>query len=225
MNNEIQKTQQKKSMDELSKTINDPYISALLQFIPGGGSLTTLAQGNAIRMRKEKFEHLINELKEGGINEEEAAHSDEFIHCFIETLRAVEHVHQKEKISKIGELFISSYNNHKFSKVDEFEEYLKIISEVSLKEMRILCIIEDYESKTPRDSRYRNYWEELSNKLINKKLILNLDFIISTFVRLQRTGLYAIDAGAIMGHNGYSGELTSLYYSLRKLISGFQLNK
>ncbi|MDO6445341.1 hypothetical protein Q4493_06070 [Colwellia sp. 1_MG-2023] len=203
---------------------SNPYIRSLTQLVPGGGTLDILVQERVDRIKKERFEILINELIEGNLElTEEIIQSEEFIHAYLQTAKAVSATQQKEKIKLMADLFISSYKQNSFSKVDEYEELLQIVKDLSTREMNILFILEVFENNNPKLQnenmlqRCSKFWTDFENE-VQHKLGLNPSLLESALSRLQRTGLYSVITGAFMDYEGGQGYLTDSYYQLRRLI-------
>lgn len=155
--------------------------------------------------------------------------SEEFIHKFLITYRAVILTNRKEKIECFARLLKSS-NVQRFSVgVDEYEEYLSILNDLSYQELQILLTVDEQlnlipePSETIEDGKSNPAWSEWQKKFYPelRSIIVNnigvrrqeLDDIL---IRLSRSGLYK-QVAYISGENG-NGRLTPLYYRIKELI-------
>lgn len=157
------------------------------------------------------------------------------------TYRAALINYRKEKIRYFANLLINGANED--IDIDCYEEYLKIVEELSAREIRILILIDEYYKEyskgtkeinplskslgdkvwttddNPPDKEYEDkfisFKEDLFCKL-REEYNLTDDEIKGFLIRLSRSGLYE-QFDFITGPDG-SGKLTVLYYKVKQLI-------
>ncbi len=107
-----------------------------------------------------------------------------------------------------------------FKNVDEYEEYLKILEELSLKEINILNILERYEMKHPiregenEGQQVNRFWASFTETLVNELKIPKQE-IDARLMRLNRTGCYELLRTYVVGSKG---KLTPTYFSLKQFL-------
>lgn len=179
---------------------------------------------------KERLETLLDELEKGKIElTPELIESEDFIHCWIKTSEVVRRTRQREKIRMFARLFKSSALSSLLSSVDEYEEYIEILDELSYRELTILSILYKYESEFPLSAKENSYsrakriWKDFVNELVHdKRLCIQEEEIHSILTRISRTGCYEPIIG--IGTSGETGKLTPIYYRLIKLIESETVN-
>jgi hypothetical protein len=144
--------------------------------------------------------------------------------------------YNKEKIESFARLFNTSNatsNKDKLT-VDQYEELLNILIELSDVEMKILITLEksentipEYKTSNPKE-KYKlakGFWNGFENEFSH---VVSREDITARLARLQRTGLYESfsngyvtnGGGAFSGHaitdTDPKGFLTSLYYKLKE---------
>lgn len=168
--------------------------------------------------------------------------SQEFVHKFLITYNAAVKTYHDEKIRILARLFIYG-NKEEEIEVDEYEEYLKILEELSYREIVALKIIDDLYSKTKPQKKYEtsvfmidadrdvaepktepeDQFAQFEGELYEKlKTVchVNPEDIQIFLVRLYRSGLYEKFSYMFddIGTEG-KGKLTSLYYRIRFCIN------
>lgn len=123
-------------------------------------------------------------------------------------------------------LLKSSTLTDSFLSTDEYEEYLKILDELSYRELLILFILEKYESNSiSKDDKtgaqaIHPFWDRFYEE-IEKKLSIPKNEIDAVLTRLNRTGCYETIIG-YLDETGTEGNLTPTYFRLKKLIENEQ---
>ncbi|WDD99527.1 hypothetical protein [Thalassomonas actiniarum] len=204
--------------------LNNPLVRGLIQLIPGGSSLDVLAQERLSQIETERFNILIKALEEGELDlTEDILNSNEFLHAFVKTSRATVQTYRREKIQLLAELFTATFKDNQFNKIDEYEELLSVIDDLSVRELNILSLLDSFEQKHPVQKeenelqRSDHYWGTFIETVENE-FSLNRDELKGVLVRLQRSGLYAPFEGNYWDYEGGRGFLSALYYKLRHFI-------
>lgn len=211
--------------------VKKPAVRALMQL---AGTLT-LGTVSAIdagivqkiqNIKENRAKIFFEELDRGNIHlTEEMIKSDDFLHAFYATTKVAMQSRREEKI-KLFASYLKSICQEKTptQSIDEYEEYLCILDELSYREFQILGILEKYEQEHPvrekqtEVQRTDQYWKQFKSE-ISGLLNISQDEVISTLTRLNRTGLYREITGTYFDYHGGQGVLTEMYYKLKKMIA------
>jgi hypothetical protein len=196
----------------------------LIQLVPlGVGSGIDAALVTVIQnIREDRAKEFFDEFGKGKIDlPPELLESEDFLHCFFRTTKAALNSRRREKIRMFARLLNSSARPDSFSSVDEYEEYLGILDEISYREFLALSILEKYESEIPSPpdesdfQRAGRFWESFLGKL-QTKLNIPRNEIDSFLARMNRTGCYETYVGTYIGYTGGRGRLTVTYFRLKE---------
>ena len=210
---------------QLAEQYNDnPVVKALVQLItPYIDALDTLLMTHLQSFRDKRIITFFDELATLDIElNPELLVSEDFLHCCFATLKAAINTYQQEKIRKYANLLGTYTMSGNFADVDEFEEYLKILEELSLKEINILEILETHEAKHPlredenenEGQRVNRFWASFTQTLINE-LEIPREEIDARLMRLTRTGCYELLRTYVVGSKG---KLTPTYIRLKQFL-------
>lgn len=218
--NNSQKTPTESSLECYSK---HPALRGLVNVIPAVGPLI---DGVIVeiweRLRAKRLREFFDQLAQGNVlvTEEQVA-NEEFVHCFIATSKAVMFTNRHEKIEMFARLLESVVKRTNDFSIDEYEEFLNILDELSYRELLVLHILDRY-SRTPRKNHQNDlqwtctFWDEFVYE-IRERLQVHPAQITSILTRLARTGCYEIFTG-YYDTKGDKGQLTPLYYHLKTLV-------
>mgnify|MGYP006911566671 CR=1 FL=1 len=219
---------------------DNPWVKAIMAFFPITSSIDAWLTSRLDTIARERIEAFLDELINNNVDlTPELIESEDFLHCFMKTIQAVLHTRRREKIRFFARLLSSSVVENLINDVNEFEDYLSILDDLSYRELTILFLLDEwqaraetvYKIKYPREpnngltdykllndaQRSHVIWGEFKNDL-KIKLDIPENEIDSLFFRIVRTGCYEIFAGKYMGPLDSEGQLTPLYYHLKKLI-------
>ena len=200
-------------------------IRGLIQLIPFGiGSAVDVVLTQTIeKMRQERARVFFDELaKDNVIDGAELLQSEDFIHCYISTIRVALNARRKEKIRMFARLLKSSLNTFGPTDVDEYEDFLKILDELSYREIRALYILDNF-SQRPRDGgdnelQWTNtFWEKFENRVCGQ-LNIQREAVADLMNRTARTGCYEVYTGAYLDYTGGKGKLTPTFRRLKEFI-------
>lgn len=138
----IMKTETIEQLANRYKT--NPVIRGLIQLVPWGiGSAADVALVTILEnIRKDRAREFFDELGKGAVQlTPEIIESEDFLHCYFSTVRAALNSRRREKIRYFARLLTSSINSSEISTVDEYEEYLSILDELSFRELGILVVL------------------------------------------------------------------------------------
>ena len=201
-------------------------IRGLIQLIPFGvgSAFDVVTAVKFSQIREERIRVFFDEIASGSIElTPEVIESEEFLHAYFSTLNAVTHTHRKEKIKLFAKLLTSTLRENLTSKIDEYEEFLKILEELSYREFVILTKLESYEDRFPKRSgendlqRVSRFWDDFSTE-VKGELQIQSNELDASLTRLNRTGCYETFTGAFLSYTGGKGKLTPIYYRLKSLL-------
>ena len=203
-----------------------PMFRGLIQLIPCGiGSAIDVAVVTKLEnIHKDKLREFFDELEKGAIPlTPEIIESEDFLHCYISTVRAALNTRRREKIRYFARLLTSSISSSEISTVDEYDECLSILDELSFRELGILIVLSRYEKKYSYQDggshiqKADQFWERFSSEVCSGFSIPREE-LNGMLIRLNRTGLYYETFIGSYESNRARGALTPLYAKLEKLI-------
>lgn len=217
---------------------NTPKLRALAEgvgaFVPGVTAFNTYLVERLSQLERERTEALFAYLDEGGAElTPELIESDDFLHCFTITMRAAQRTRRKEKIRLFARLLASATAGDGITDVDEYEELLATLDDVSCRELILLTTLEHFQETASREvyedgependfQRAERFWPDFTSAAA-KASVAPPDEVRSLMNRLNRSGLYETHVGYLDMQHG-SGYLTPRYYRLRSLIADTQGN-
>ena len=201
-----------------------PTIRALLQLVPSWGVADSLLQQRVDEIRSDRLKTFFDELADGRIElTEELINSEDFLHCYFSTLRAVLNTRQREKIRMLANLLDSSLSQPDPASSDEFEELLAVLDMVTLREFRVLYDLRKNEIRHPPEAEENelqnalHYWDNFKKESIQRFSIPENAFT-AFMAKLERTGLYLRITGGFMDYQGDIGRTTPLFERLLEFI-------
>jgi hypothetical protein len=209
--------------DELDLTVlyaDHPRFRALVQLIPYASAADSLIMHSAERTKRARLRAFFNELEGGRIPlTPELIESDDFIHCFQATLRAATRARRLEKVRLFARLLEHGMMASEAQSVDDYEELVGVLDELSYREWQALMLFERYleNSNTEENqlSRVTAFWDQFIEDL-ELEIGVSRDEASSFMIRIARTGLYIEITGAYLDYTGGLGITTP---RLRRLMS------
>ena len=200
-----------------------PIIRLLVQLTVIAAPVENAIVGLHRESRLKRLRIFFEELsKSNAIDNPELAESEDFVHNCIATLKFVENTRQREKIQYFARLLsVSSIEDGELTDVDEYEDFLKLLDELSYRELRALHILDSF-SSTPRNdddnemSWTMKFWDDFVKKLCDE-LPLPTDEVAAFMTRVSRTGCYQL----LIGYYDTTpaiGVLTPVYSRLKNYI-------
>ena len=154
--------------------------------------------------------------------DEKLLECEDFLHAYYATTKYALNSRRREKIRMFARLLKSSITESEISDVDEYEDILKILDELSYRELLALKILDEY-SSTPRTEEENDlqwteqFWNEFEQRLSNE-LRIPKNQVADFMNRIGRTGCYELFTGMYWDYTGGKGKLTSTYHRLKKFI-------
>jgi hypothetical protein len=189
-----------------------PMLSGLLKLvIPFWVFPDSLLQARVDEIRTERLETFFDELMLGKASFTQSnIKSEDFLHHYFLTVRAVVWTRQRQKIRYFARLLKSSVDN--FAPINEYEEYLKILDDLSYTEINILKVLENYMDTMVDKVDIRR--KELIKALTS--LGCSEEDLAGKLTRLSRSGCFALKTGfVIYGDAVLEGNLTTTYFNLK----------
>ncbi|SJZ49445.1 hypothetical protein SAMN02745119_00754 [Trichlorobacter thiogenes] len=205
---------------------HNALLRALVQLIPLsiGSAVDTAVITKVQSIRAERMRVFFDELANG--NQElspELIDNNDFLHCFFATSEVALKTHRAEKIRYFARLLLGATVEGRFSSVDEYEEYLYILDELSYRELSVLLLLDEYETRFPilegeSDCQtFIRFWPEFSEELSTRYSIP--DDEKNTFLdRLGRSGCFATFVGVYLGGVYGQGKTTPRLQRIKTLI-------
>lgn len=157
---------------------------------------------------------------------EDVLRREDFLHCYLATLQATIHTRREEKIRLFARLLVSTVQGAEIAGVDEFEELLSILDEMSFRELHVLTILDRFEEQAvpPRETRdtvtaheiRTRFWPDFADTLVQEAGVPREDRN-AMLLRLNRTGLFRT-INAKTADDTQCGLFTERWYRLRQLI-------
>jgi len=192
-------------------------------------AVTTVKTGIAVtltRMRRRRVNVLNETLVTSGVDlATDVIQSEEFLHCYAAVLWAALQTQREEKIDLFARLLASATKSDAITYVDEFEELLSILVDLSVREIVVLELLVQHESDSPWHTetgeleleRAYDHWPEYLRRLEEVAGVKKQE-ASAVLTRLTRAGLYE----TFPGYGEYGritmGYVTLRYYRLRQLI-------
>ena len=196
-------------------------IRALLQLIPGGGVVDAIICDTMKKIKKIRQERFFIELKDGKIKlTEEIIKNEDFLHCFFITYNAAIRTRSEEKIGYLAKLLCGSVEDSMFSDVDDYEEILGVVSDLSCREIKLLVLLDDFETKYPQKDnenelqRVNHYWDEFVDAASDLCKRSELDALMS---RLTRSGFYKLITVMFWDYQGNQGTTTPFFKRIKEI--------
>ena len=205
-----------------------PILRGLLQLVLGevGSALDTAIANQVQKMREERLEAFFQELKEGERDlTPELVQSEPFLQAYFATTIAALRTKRREKIAWFGRLLLAATGaNPGINLADEHEDYLKILDELTYRELGILATLAQFEAQYPDPietgggdvAGVGRYWAQFTDTAC-QKFPIRPEELPAIMIRLNRTGMYETLIAFAGGSSG-TGKLTATYYRLAKLI-------
>ncbi len=215
----------------LSMVKHDPVLQSLAQLVglmPGGQPipvLATVVEKIVTTMIHRRERIFFEELKTGRSTLEEGVlQSEDFIHKFLITYREARKSAREEKIRYLARLLKASEQPTLSCSLDEYEELLGILEELSYRELSALAIVDDFYSQHPIKfgdndkpvNESLGQYLPILHRTLEDKLGIKHQERRDFLIRLSRSQCYE-PIEYLAGTSG-DGYLTPLYYRLKRFI-------
>ena len=203
----------------------NPVIRGLVQLIPLGiGSGAEVAIMTTVNnIRNDRLRTFFDELENGDIElTPQCINSEDFLHSYFATIKAASNTRRREKIKLFARLLITSYTSEILNDIDEYEEFLRLLDEMSYRELLILQKLHHFEinhSNTDHTDEWKRaevFWGNFKSEMI-RDLGIRENEVFYFLQRLERTGCYETFQG-FYGNVERLGRLTPSFYRLKSII-------
>lgn len=211
-----------------------PTILAIAGAIPLVGNLITGADAalttRVHQQQQENLEYLIECLESGRDDfggPIAIQRSDPVIHAAYVTIQATLRTSRREKIRAFAMLLRAGLEDPpRLDLEQEHEDYLKILDDLSVRELQILWLLGEIENKYPPSDDesdeeidwFDRHWSEFE-RIVVSKTGTPQEELPGLLVRLARTGLYEPLYHAVAGGPSIAnGRLTGAYRRLASLL-------
>jgi len=210
----------------LARYEGNRVIRGLVQLIPFGvgGAVDVVVTKTLDNIREERSRAFFDELARTSKPLEPAMlESEDFLHCYFSTAKYALNSRRREKIEMFARLLKASLGETGPRDVDEYEEFLQILDDLTYRELRALAIMDSF-SDRPRtadqnDLQWTNtFWGEFEEKVVHE-LGVPKDEVSDFMNRISRTACYEMFTGGYMDYTGGKGKLTPTYRRLKRFIS------
>ena len=211
-------------MDNLVRRYEgNPVIRGLVQLFPYGSAIEGALLTTIQNIRHDRLKTFFDELAGGNIEiTPELIESEDFLHAYYATVKATLNTRRREKIKMFANLLKTSFHLGLLQDIDEYEEFLRLLDEMSFRELSVLLKLYKYENRRTEPAlesdreRADSYWDDFVAELVQELGIKDNE--VSYYLqRLERTGCYE-KFEAPWGNDKKSGHLTTTFYRLKEMI-------
>lgn len=199
----------------------NPIIRGLAQLVPYGGPALDAAIISAYDgMAQKRVKQFFQDLEQNNVQlTPEIVQSDEFLHRFMITSRAVMAQGESEKLRLFANLLTNGISND--LSTAEYEEFTQILEALSTRELHLLRLIDERQRSQPMErGKPAPASGEFWNRLIDEaaySLSVTPAEIAAMLVRLTRTGCY-MENPSTSWQYGQQGYTTAIWRKFRKFV-------
>ena len=202
----------------------NPVVRTLVRLIPYASTAEAAVLTVVANIRRDRAQVFFDELASANaIDNPDLLKSEDFVHCFFSTAKFALNTRRREKIRMFARLLKrSTLHDGELADVDEYEDFLRILDEISYRELRALDTLETfYETHGADDQtdmqRLMGFWDEFCRRL-SEDLQIPRDEVADFMSRIGRTG-------CLQEHVGWDaatgmGKLTPTYFRLKEFVQG-----
>lgn len=203
---------------------SQPMIRALMQLLPGAQAFDAALVAQLERIRHDRVWEFFDELGRGETDlTDDLIRSEDFLQAFFSTTRAALNTRRHEKIRWFARLLLGALGDEAAISLEtEYEDYLKILDELSHRELGLLVTLAEFEARdadAPSNdlNRAMSFWNEFESVACSR-LDLRRSEVGPLLTRTSRTGAYEPFTGTAFNYTGGKGKLTPFYHRLAKVI-------
>ena len=158
--------------------------------IPIGSPIAAAIGAGFSAAKDRRMKLLLDEIAKQGIQDlpPETLESEEFVQAFTSAARAAASTQQDEKIKLFAQMFATYANGQVTVSSDEYEEQMRILEDLSVREFNVLLAINRHQQNVTDE---QDYLVTLLDRIAVEAGV-NLRDIPATLERLRRTGLYQV---------------------------------
>ncbi|WP_157136952.1 hypothetical protein [Sphingomonas sp. PAMC 26617] len=204
--------------------LDNPIVKALLQLVPGGvgSALDVFISDGARMLAEERLRTFFEELANGDVLiSEELVSSNDFLHCFLAATRAVVRTRRDEKIRLFARALTNGIVAEAMSTVDEFEEAISVIDDLSYREWQALTVFDRLLHEAEPDEnpmkRVLSFWPAFVDEVVTT-LSVPREEVVDFIHRTARAGVFTRLTG-YWDDTGEHGITTPTFLRLRELVA------
>lgn len=229
MKNEIFKNVKENLINATDKLhTKNPIVRSLMQLLPITSAIDAFLATKIENIKRDRLWTFFEELDKGELElTEELIETEDFLHAFFATVNAAFNTRRREKIKMFARL-LKSYGESELV-CDEYEDYLRILDDLSIREIRLLCLLADYEQNENHGPELiksidtHRFWQDFLEKA-HQQLDIEKDEIECILASLSRTGCFRVFGLTYSDQLEFSGRLTRTFYKLKELVKEFDVN-
>lgn len=203
---------------------NNTVVRGLIQLVPFGGLIDNVVTTGYNNILVDRAKTFYDELNSGEIIlTPELIENEDFLHAYFSTLKAALYSRQRSKIRFFSRLLRNGLSDQKINNANEYEDYLKILDELSYREIYILYVLYQCEISTPQLEsendlqRSSKFWNAFLQQ-VSTDLSIDTNEVPGLINRLSRTGCYIEFTGGYLGYGGGQGKTTGIFHKLMDLL-------
>ena len=199
-----------------------PVVRSLVRLIPYASAAEAAVLTVVANIRRDRARAFFDELAStNAIDNPGLLKSEDFVHCFFSTAKFALNTRRREKIRMFARLLKrSALSDGGLSDVDEYEDLLGILEELSYREIRALDILDSFYETHAVDGQNEmeqimGFWDAFCRRL-SAELQIPHDEVPDFMSRIGRTG-------CLQEHVGWDattgmGKLTPTYRRLKEFV-------
>ncbi|WP_226675688.1 hypothetical protein [Rossellomorea aquimaris] len=210
--------------DLLRKYSNNSVLRGLIQVVPYGAVVDNLLNVSYNNILLERAKIFYEEIGCGTVElTPELVENEDFLHSYFSTYKAALFTRQREKIRFFARLLSNGIYEGIVSNADEYDDFLKILDDLTSREIVILFLLDERESKSIYNEnenqlqRTSSFWDDFETEASHVLKISSAE-LKGFLKRVERTGCYTEITGTYFDYSGGKGHLTETYYKLKRLI-------
>jgi hypothetical protein len=212
------------SLQKILPYYDNRIIRSLIQLVPIGigGAIDVVLMQTMENIKEKRARAFFDELSNGNILiDESLLQSEDFLHSYFATTKAALNSRRREKIQMFARLLKSSITGEGPKDIEEYEDFLGILDELSIRELRALAILDEFSSipsaTEKNDSTWTaTFWDKFVNRL-GVELKIPPEEVNDFMNRISRTGCYEMDINSYFA-NSSGRKITPIYKRLKVFI-------
>ena len=133
-----------------------------------GGAIDVVLMQTLANIRRDRAKSFFDELDRGNVLiDESLLQSEDFLHCYFATAKYALNSRRREKIQMFARLLKSSLSSDGPQGVDEYEDFLKILDELSYRELQALKILDTFSDRERKKDQNEIQWVTILQTMKN----------------------------------------------------------
>ncbi|RNI32830.1 hypothetical protein EFY79_19760 [Hanamia caeni] len=177
---------------------SNEILRSLIKLIPHGSIIDNKLTNFYTKEKARRLKIFYDELANGNIQlTEEVIESDDFIHKYYITLKAVLETRRDEKIQYFARLLKNSESELVNNPTDYYEDFIKVLDDLTYQELFVLKKLKEKEKEFEslqgrRLMIHKRFYRKFKIQL-SEEIGITEDEVLSIFIRLGRTGCINLD--------------------------------